>query len=53
MSSNPEFVGEIGTNLGVLEERGGRPMIHKKTQQIEVETFQNPWNLNNLRISKD
>jgi hypothetical protein len=27
--------------------------VDKKKQQIEVETFQNPWNLTNLMISKD
>jgi hypothetical protein len=26
--------------------------VKKKTQQIEVETYQNPWKLNNLRIFK-
>jgi hypothetical protein len=27
--------------------------VNKKTQQIEVETYQNPWNLTNLMISND
>ena len=27
--------------------------VDKKTQQIEIETYQNPWNLTNLMISKD
>jgi hypothetical protein len=27
-------------------------MVDKKTQQIEVETYQNPWTLTNLMISK-
>lgn len=27
--------------------------VDKKTQQIEVETYQNPWNLTNLMVSKD
>jgi hypothetical protein len=27
--------------------------VSKKTQQIEAETYQNPWKLTNLRISKD
>lgn len=27
--------------------------VDKKTQQIELETYQNPWNLTNLIISKD
>lgn len=26
--------------------------VNKKTQQIEVETYQNPWKLTNLRISR-
>jgi hypothetical protein len=26
--------------------------VDKKTQQIEIETYQNPWNLTNLMISK-
>ncbi len=27
--------------------------VDKKTQQIEIETYQNPWNLTNLSISND
>jgi hypothetical protein len=27
--------------------------VDKKTQQIEIETYQNPWNLTNLMISHD
>lgn len=27
--------------------------VNKKTKQIEVETYQNPWNLTNLMISND
>ena len=27
--------------------------VDKKTQQIEIETYQNPWNLTNLMISND
>jgi hypothetical protein len=27
--------------------------VNKKNQQIEIETYQNPWNLTNLMISKD
>ena len=27
--------------------------VNKKTKQIEVETYQNPWNLTNFRVSKD
>jgi hypothetical protein len=27
--------------------------VDKKTKQIEIETYQNPWNLTNLMISKD
>jgi len=27
--------------------------VDKKKQQVEIETYQNPWNLSNLRISKD
>ncbi len=27
--------------------------VDKKTQQIEIETYQNPWNLTNLMVSKD
>jgi len=27
--------------------------VDKKTQQIEIETCQNPWTLANLMISKD
>jgi len=27
--------------------------VDKKTQQVEIETYQNPWNLSNFRISKD
>jgi hypothetical protein len=27
--------------------------VNKKTKQIEIETYQNPWNLINLMISKD
>ena len=30
-----------------------RLTLDKKTQQIEIETYQNPWNLTNLMISKD
>lgn len=27
--------------------------IKKKTKEIEIETFKNPWNLTNFRVSKD
>src|SRR5215813_9547405 len=27
--------------------------VNKKKQQVEIETYQNPWKLSNLRISKD
>ncbi len=27
--------------------------VNKKTQQIEVETYQNPWNLTNIRVSNN
>jgi hypothetical protein len=27
--------------------------VNKKTKQVEIETFQNPWNLTNFMISKD
>jgi hypothetical protein len=27
--------------------------VNKKKKQVEVETYQNPWNLTNLMISKD
>jgi hypothetical protein len=27
--------------------------VNKKTNQIEVETYQNPWNLTNFIISND
>jgi len=27
--------------------------VNKKSKEVEVETFQNPWNLTNLMISKD
>ncbi|HZS99592.1 MAG TPA: hypothetical protein VFA40_22585 [Terriglobales bacterium] len=27
--------------------------VDKKAQQIEIETYQNPWNLTNLMVSKD
>ncbi len=27
--------------------------VNKKTQQVEVETYQNPWTLTNLRVSND
>lgn len=27
--------------------------VDKKKKQIEIETYQNPWNLTNLRVSKD
>ncbi len=27
--------------------------LNKKTKQIEIETYQNPWNLTNLMVSKD
>jgi hypothetical protein len=27
--------------------------VNKKKKQVEIETFQNPWNLTNLMISKD
>lgn len=30
-----------------------RLKVNKKTQEIEVETYQNPWKLTNFRISKD
>ncbi len=30
-----------------------RLTIDKKTKQIEIETFQNPWNLTNIMISND
>ena len=30
-----------------------RLTVDKKTQQIEIETYQNPWKLSNLIISKD
>jgi len=28
-------------------------MVDKKTSQIEIETYQNPWNLTNLMVSND
>lgn len=27
--------------------------VNKKTQQVEIETYQNPWKLSNIMISKD
>jgi len=27
--------------------------VNKKKQQVEIETYQNPWNLSNLMITKD
>lgn len=27
--------------------------VNKKKQQVEIETFQNPWNLSNFRVSND
>jgi hypothetical protein len=27
--------------------------VDKKKKQVEIETFQNPWNLSNFRVSKD
>jgi len=27
--------------------------VDKKTRQIEIETYQNPWNLTNLMVSND
>ena len=30
-----------------------RLTVNKKTKQVEVETFQNPWDLNNFMISKN
>jgi len=30
-----------------------RITVKKKTKQIEIETYQNPWNLTNFRVSKD
>src|SRR5262249_23689152 len=30
-----------------------RLTVDKKTQQIDIETYQNPWNLKNLRVSND
>jgi hypothetical protein len=30
-----------------------RLTVNKKSKQVEVETFQNPWDLTNFRISKD
>lgn len=43
----PEGKGSEGTALPACKVKVG-----KKSQQIEVETYQNPWNLTNLRISK-
>ena len=27
--------------------------VNKKTKQVEVETYQNPWNLSNFRVTND
>ncbi len=43
----PEGKGSEGTALPAC-----KLTVDKKTQQIEVETYQNPWKLTNLMISK-
>ena len=43
----PHGKGNEGTALPACKLK-----IGKKTQQIEVETYQNPWKLTNLMISK-
>jgi len=43
----PDGKGSEGTALPAC-----RLKVDKKTQQIEVETYQNPWKLTNLMISK-
>jgi hypothetical protein len=43
----PEGKGSEGTALPACKLK-----VDKKTQQIEVETYQNPWKLTNLMISK-
>ena len=43
----PDGKGSEGTALPACKLK-----VDKKTQQIEIETYQNPWNLTNLMISK-
>jgi hypothetical protein len=43
----PDGKGSEGTALPACKMK-----VDKKTQQIEIETYQNPWNLTNLMISK-
>ena len=43
----PDGKGSEGTALPACKLK-----VDKKTQQIEVETYQNPWKLTNLMISK-
>jgi hypothetical protein len=43
----PDGEGSEGTALPACKMK-----VNKKTQQIEIETYQNPWNLTNLMISK-
>jgi hypothetical protein len=43
----PDGKGSEGTALPACKMK-----VNKKTQQIEIETYQNPWNLTNLMISK-
>jgi len=43
----PDGKGSEGTALPACKLK-----VDKKTQQIEIETFQNPWKLTNLMISK-
>jgi hypothetical protein len=43
----PDGKGSEGTVLPACKMK-----VDKKTQQIEIETYQNPWNLTNLMISK-
>ena len=43
----PDGKGSEGTALPAC-----KLTVDKKTQQIEVETYQNPWKLTNLRINK-
>jgi hypothetical protein len=28
-------------------------IVDKKTQQVDIETYQNPWKLTNIMVSKD
>jgi hypothetical protein len=57
--SSDYSVGAIELNLTADGKGTGKVLpackltVNKKNKQVEVETYQNPWNLTNLMISKD